>query len=364
MSAQIVIENKKLCSKCGAVKLTNEFYTNSNVSSGFNSQCKQCTNKSNTKRHRKVNGQVIEDGKKVCTTCNQWKSVSEFYSHPSSVTGLSVSCKHCVDRCEDTRIQKTDKPVIRQQNIRDNKKWCPSCKQWKSFDDFYTIIPVGNRSPYSSYCKKCDRLKAKQYKTPEWYRTQNYKRFYGITIEDYDQMFEDQVGCCTICGTKEPGNTGKHFHVDHDHETGIIRGLLCSHCNTALGLFKDNIESLEAAIQYLQAPIIWVKGFQAGESYSKTDQRRDKNYRHIHNITLKQYNQIFKSQNGQCAICKTTKPGGPGGRLHIDHDHDTDKIRGLLCSKCNSALGSFQDNPEILKSAIQYLEKHNAYKLV
>ena len=67
-------------------------------------------------------------------------------------------------------------------------------------------------------------------------------RRYGLTIEQYDQMVEDQDGCCAICG----GEVDR-LRVDHDHETGGVRGLLCHGCNTALGLMADDPERLLAA---------------------------------------------------------------------------------------------------------------------
>lgn len=72
-------------------------------------------------------------------------------------------------------------------------------------------------------------------------------RKFGMTLEDYDAMLERQQGACAICGI----TSDKTFHVDHCHTTGKIRGLLCSNCNTALGLFKDSIELLDKAKLYL-----------------------------------------------------------------------------------------------------------------
>ena len=63
---------------------------------------------------------------------------------------------------------------------------------------------------------------------------------YGITPEDYDRMLEEQGGRCAMCRTDDPGGHGgvKHFHVDHDHETGVVRGLLCDTCNRGLGTYE------------------------------------------------------------------------------------------------------------------------------
>ena len=71
---------------------------------------------------------------------------------------------------------------------------------------------------------------------------------YDITEEDYERMYEEQGGHCKICGAKK-----KLLYIDHCHKTGKVRGLLCNHCNTGLGLLKDNVENLRSAIAYLEA---------------------------------------------------------------------------------------------------------------
>lgn len=74
------------------------------------------------------------------------------------------------------------------------------------------------------------------------------KAAYGITLEQKEAMAESQGGRCKICGV-----VMTCAHVDHNHETGKIRGLLCYRCNHALGLFKDSVASLEAAVAYLKS---------------------------------------------------------------------------------------------------------------
>jgi hypothetical protein len=77
------------------------------------------------------------------------------------------------------------------------------------------------------------------------------KKTYGITIEDYNKMFEEQKGCCAICG-RHQSEEKKRLHTDHDHATGKVRGLLCVKCNNLLGQAKDSIEILELSIEYLK----------------------------------------------------------------------------------------------------------------
>ena len=78
------------------------------------------------------------------------------------------------------------------------------------------------------------------------------KRIYGITIDEYDKMFEEQNGVCAICSTFEVENTRGRLCIDHDHRDGRVRGLLCIGCNTAIGSLKDDINLFLEAIKYLQ----------------------------------------------------------------------------------------------------------------
>lgn len=74
-----------------------------------------------------------------------------------------------------------------------------------------------------------------------------------------------------------------------------------------------------------------------------------------YNITLKEYNKILKEQNCRCKICNIHNED-VYDRLHVDHCHTTGKVRGLLCFQCNSALGKFKDDVQLLQNAIEYLK--------
>lgn len=86
------------------------------------------------------------------------------------------------------------------------------------------------------------------------YRFRSNIRQYGITPEDFDAMLAAQNGRCAICGEPpDPDGKGAYsrLHIDHDHQTGVVRGLLCGRCNQGLGYFKDDPARLSAAIDYL-----------------------------------------------------------------------------------------------------------------
>ena len=83
---------------------------------------------------------------------------------------------------------------------------------------------------------------------------------------------------------------------------------------------------------------------------------RDQYLTKTYGITQSTVEKMLESQGGRCAICPKTEPGGKQGKWHVDHDHKTGKVRGLLCAGCNLALGVFKDDKEMLKNAIKYLE--------
>jgi hypothetical protein len=99
-----------------------------------------------------------------------------------------------------------------------------------------------------------ERSKRSYARDPEGYarrgRKSRLKRHFGLTPAEYDAMLLAQGGMCAICGAA-PFEGAKRHPVDHDHETGTVRGILCGRCNRALGLFQDDREILTRAIAYL-----------------------------------------------------------------------------------------------------------------
>jgi len=93
--------------------------------------------------------------------------------------------------------------------------------------------------------------------------------------------------------------------------------------------------------------------------------KRDENLKRLYGIGLNEYNNFLDNQNGKCAICGTTEPGGRksgrGGAVdvfYVDHDHKTEKVRGLLCNVCNRTMGYVGENSGVLEEMIKYLQKH------
>lgn len=111
------------------------------------------------------------------------------------------------------------------------------------------------KSPH--LCKRCSTAKTKAWAAEhpsEWERSRRkslLKKKYGLTLEDYDDILEEQGNVCAICGDPPDDPRGFRAHIDHDHKTGRVRGILCTRCNHGLGNFKDSPEILRAAVKYL-----------------------------------------------------------------------------------------------------------------
>ena len=90
----------------------------------------------------------------------------------------------------------------------------------------------------------------------------------------------------------------------------------------------------------------------------KDTKKRDAHYKNKYGISLCEYNIMLVAQGGVCFICKQTEDGRYKS-LAVDHNHFTGKVRGLLCSKCNRALGLFQDSRALLQEADKYLKEND-----
>jgi hypothetical protein len=129
-------------------------------------------------------------------------------------------------------------------------KHCPSCQTEKETDKFW-------KGQY--LCIECQKDKQKNRwvsRTPQKRLEQHLKYKYGISHGEFVKAWEEQVGCCAICTETLPDlmtydNRRRGYAIDHNHETGAFRGILCLNCNSLLGMAKDNAEILSKAINYL-----------------------------------------------------------------------------------------------------------------
>ncbi len=176
-------------------------------------------------QHSRVRVKVL-DGKKLCSKCKELLPIDNFSKDMKQASGLRFRCKKCDELVKQNWI---DYPPD-----YTKEKICRVCGLKKHG----TCFSVHKRSldGLQTYCKDCK------------YNRQLMDSF-GITLADYDKMFEEQDGNCAICGLPE---INRRLSVDHCHATDKIRGLLCMRCNTAMGLVDDDIDKLLNMVRYLQ----------------------------------------------------------------------------------------------------------------
>lgn len=133
-------------------------------------------------------------------------------------------------------------------------KICSACKKKKSWDNFYLRSDRPNPTPQSE-CKECGVKRSRKYyhKHTDGFRKKHLRYKFGLTIKDYDKLYNEQSGCCAVC-EKHQSELKRALAVDHNHETGQIRGLLCSGCNPAIGALGADYgtDLLQKAIRYVE----------------------------------------------------------------------------------------------------------------
>ena len=159
---------------------------------------------------------------KQCSKCGEQKPLSDFHKKKANKDGLQNACKSC-------RVFENNNQYIK------NK---PKRLLWQK--DYYenNTESVKNRG---KDWRKTNKNHSKNY---------DLMRNYGITSDQKQKMIEHQNNNCAICHTEF--KNAKSAHVDHCHTTGKVRAILCSGCNTGLGLFKESQENLKSAQKYLQ----------------------------------------------------------------------------------------------------------------
>lgn len=131
-------------------------------------------------------------------------------------------------------------------------KHCPVCDTAKPTDEFW-------KGQY--LCISCQKHKQKtawQSRTPKKRLEQHLKHKYGVTHQEFVDQWNSQGGCCAICEGKLPDlmtyeSRRRGYAIDHNHQTGAFRGILCLHCNSLLGMARDSEAILRKAIGYLVA---------------------------------------------------------------------------------------------------------------
>lgn len=190
---------------------------------------------------------------KRCWDCGESKALDEFYAHKRNADGRGSFCKPCQQaRAAQQRERKRaggapdPRQPRRSATTGRAEKVCSGCREVKPLEDF-----VRNRARADgrgTRCRPCHNLRGRADRERLHGSSQHYhlRRRYGIGADEVAAMVEAQGGVCAVC------REGKAEHVDHDHVTGLVRGVLCFTCNGGLGQFRDRADVMERAIDYLR----------------------------------------------------------------------------------------------------------------
>jgi hypothetical protein len=126
-------------------------------------------------------------------------------------------------------------------------KWCSGCQENRPLQDFSFQVRRGKTTP-RCFCKTC--TSTNNAKRNEYFRAWKAKKLYGLDENQLSDLYEKSEGKCEICGIPETKVRGS-LCIDHDHASGVVRGLLCRNCNSGMGKLGDSVDMLNRAIAYL-----------------------------------------------------------------------------------------------------------------
>ncbi|WP_079052448.1 endonuclease VII domain-containing protein [Streptomyces regalis] len=169
---------------------------------------------------------------KRCVRCGEDKPYAAFARKRSNLDGLQ---RHCRD-CRTNYHSGAQVAVVRlKADVPEGHKRCRGCGEVKPHSEWHRKRSAADG--LASRCKACRAAAAP---------AQHLRRKYGITETERDEMIASQMGLCAIC------LTAPAVHVDHCHNTGRVRGVLCFNCNSGLGLLRDDPEAMNRAADYLE----------------------------------------------------------------------------------------------------------------
>jgi hypothetical protein len=226
----------KRCSRCGRRRPLARFAVRTASSDGHQNYCRDCHAEwSRARRPKKLaEAPVVGQGEKWCRRCETTRPVTDFAGNRSARDGLQAYCRECGAAIYRERRER-DGHVARPGGIPDGHKFCRTCGEVKPHGEW--SLNARASDGLQTRCKACASAAG---------RRDHLSQSYGLATDDVAELLADQSGICVIC-LRRPA-----IHVDHDHATGAVRGMLCFRCNAGLGQFSDDVGLLARAAEYLQ----------------------------------------------------------------------------------------------------------------
>jgi len=193
----------------------------------------------------------VAEGVRMCRDCGEIKPLRESHVSPRRKGGRGSYCKPCFNERSKASYakrvgEKHGRAVAERRPVPDGQRYCPDCGETKALEEFPSSRnDTGGRG---RYCKPCHNARGRETKQRLYGGSREYhlRYKYGLSVAEFDKMLAGQGGLCAICADRNPA------HVDHDHVSGTVRGILCFNCNGGLGQFRDNTSYLGSAITYLR----------------------------------------------------------------------------------------------------------------
>jgi hypothetical protein len=226
----------KTCSRCLTALPVTSFGVRRASPDGLQKYCRACVSAwAREHRPRKLKDPPpLTPGNKWCRRCETVKPLGAFAANRAAADGLQGQCRVCAATAYRAKRVAAG-AVVAPLAVPDGHKFCRSCGTTKPKSEWSTNRRASDG--LQTRCKVCASAAA---------RRDHLRTAYGLSLAEREEMLLAQQGVCAICLT-EPA-----AHVDHDHVTGAIRGLLCFRCNAALGQFGDNAVTLRRAADYLE----------------------------------------------------------------------------------------------------------------
>ena len=207
---------------------------------GRQNACRSCAaDYARRNRPRKLaEAPLVSPDMKWCRRCELVKSRDAFPAHRSTHDKLQTYCRECFADIYRRRREGAGH-VTRPRGVPPGHKFCRGCEQIKPLTEWSPRPRAADG--YHFRCRECISRRD---------RERHLSSTYGLNLDDVGEILARQDGRCAICLVAEA------IHIDHNHSTGKIRGMLCFRCNAALGQFGDNVETLRRATDYLEGRVI------------------------------------------------------------------------------------------------------------
>lgn len=200
---------------------------------------------------------------KRCSKCRVEQHLSEFTKDAKRPDGLYLWCRSC---CRARAAEYRSQPGHAERQAARTKSWVErnreyvraKAAEYNAREDVKSrgrLLRAARRAADPDGVRAADRRKAREWlatKPPEYRRELHLKQRYGLTVQQWNELFASQGMSCACCRTTQPRQKRAPWVVDHCHDTGVVRGILCNSCNRVIGWLGDDHAKAKAVAKYIE----------------------------------------------------------------------------------------------------------------